>query len=215
MRIRRLAPLALLLVSPIPAAAGTRPLLPLTVRVYDMTGDTHADRRAALAAAAAALAPAQVEVRWLEGQTADLAGPGAQDLVLRLVRQQALSARPGTTALGYAFVDAQGRQGTLATIFLDRVEQIARIAGTPADQLTGLAIAHEIGHLLRGSDHSKHGLMRARWTVDEVRAGRGRDWRLDAHDGDRLRTGLTSRLGTRAAVPTQAAALMGLSPALD
>ena len=215
MRIRRLAPIALLLISPLPAAAGSRPSLPLTVRVYDMTGDVHADRRSALAAAAAALAQVHVEIRWLDGNADTGEVPASQDLVLRLVRQQAISGRPGTTALGYAFVDAHGRQGTLATIFLDRVEQIARIAGTSADRLTGLAVAHEIGHLLLGSDHSKRGLMRARWTVDELRAGRAHDWRLDARDGNRLRTGLTARLGTRASAAAEMSTVTGEPAVLD
>ena len=57
--------------------------------------------------------------------------------------------------------------------------------------------------------------MRARWTIDDLQAGRPRDWRLDARDGDRLRAGLASRLGTRATAPVRAAALTAGPAVLD
>ena len=46
------------------------------------------------------------------------------------------------------------------------------------------------------------------------RAGRARDWRLDARESDRLRAGLAARLGTHAA-PVQAAARIGVTPTLE
>lgn len=201
MRIHRLAPLALILVTPPPATAGSR--LPLTVRLYDMSGD-RTDRSRALDAAARALAPASVEVRWHSLPTQGAAetqdeGPMPQDLVVRLVRQEAVTHRPGQLALGYAVVDAAGRRGTVATIFLERVEWLAGISGADVDELTGLAIAHEIGHLLIGSPkHTSHGLMRARWTTEEIHAGRPVDWQLGHRESNQLRAGLAARLGTRA-----------------
>lgn len=205
MRIHRLAPLALLLVTPTVTAAGPR--LPLTVRVYDMTGD-HADRRRALDAAAAALAPAGVEVRWVVPAGSQASAPEPQDLVVRLARRDAPTARTGAMALGYAVVDASGRRGTIATIFLERIDWLARISGADAEQLTGLAIAHEVGHLLLGTNaHATRGLMRARWTTEELRADRPADWQLNDQDRDQLRAGLAARLGTRPAVATHIAGL--------
>jgi hypothetical protein len=195
MRIHRLAPLALLLVSPVAASGGTQP--PLTVRVYDMTGE-YADRRRALTTAAGALAPAGVQIRWVEPGAPYAGAPAPQDLVVRLARRDALATRPGTMALGYAVVDAEGRRGTVATIFLERVDWLARISGADAEELAGLAIAHEVGHLLLGTNaHAPRGLMRARWTADELRARRPADWQLHGREGDQLRAGLASRLGTR------------------
>jgi hypothetical protein len=207
MRIYRLAPLALLLVTPAVTAAGTR--LPLTVRVYDMTGD-HVDRRRAFAAAARALAPAEVEVRWVvSGQMAEEA-PEPQDLVLRLARRDVVADRAGTMVLGYALVDAAGRRGTVATIFMERVDWLARISGADAEELAGMAIAHEVAHLLLGtSGHARRGLMRAQWTLEELRAGRQADWQLNGVERDQLRAGLAARLGTRAGSGTRTAMLTG------
>ena len=195
MRIHRLAPLALILVTPAAATAGTR--LPLTVRVYDMSTDP-TDRTRSFAAVARVLAPANVELQWLSGPLATRDTPAPQDLVVRLVRQDTVATRPGQMALGYAVVDAAGRRGTVATIFLERVEWLARISGADVEELTGLAIAHEISHLLLGSPtHTARGLMRARWTTDEIRAGRPSDWQLGRRERDQLRAGLAARLGTR------------------
>jgi len=195
LRVHRLAPLALLLISPAAMHGSAR--LPLTVRVYDMTVD-HADRRRALDAAARALAPAGVEVQWVDSRAAQAAPPEPQDMVLRLARQDSASAVSGRMALGYAVVDAAGRRGTVATIFLERVDWLARHSGADVEELTGLAIAHEIGHLLLGtSRHSRQGLMRGQWTVGELRSGRPRDWQLHPEDCAQLRAGLAARLGTR------------------
>lgn len=202
MRIHRLAPLAVLLVAPA-ATAAPRPEATLAIRVYDMTGD-RMERGPALAAAAAVLAPAGVHVEWLSGPDV----PTPQALVLRLVRQNAVAARPGTLALGYAVVDTAGRRGTVATIFLERIEWLASAAGTPVDELLGLAIAHEVGHLLMGTNqHSRAGLMRAQWTAAELRGRHPGDWRFASRDGDRLREGLAGRLGTGPAPAPPLAAL--------
>ncbi|MGE3577672.1 MAG: hypothetical protein AB7I25_04360 [Vicinamibacterales bacterium] len=211
MRIHRLAPLALLLVTPAAAAAATR--LPLTVRIYDMTSD-HADRQRALAVAAAALTPAGVEVRWVLPAGPDAGTLEPQDLVVRLARRGAPDAAQRTMALGYAVVDASGRRGTVATIFLERVDWLARISGADPEELAGLAIAHEVGHLLLGTNsHAPRGLMRARWTAEELRAQRPVDWQLLGRERDQLRAGLAARLGTRPATATHVAALGGRTDA--
>lgn len=186
MHLHRLAPAALILVATT-AGAG-----PLTIRVYDMTGDG-ASRGTAIASATAALASAGLAATWSDGGDR----PSPQDLVIRLVRRATPERRPGTLALGYALVDTAGRQGTVATIFLERVEWLAAAAGTPADDLLGLAIAHEVGHLLLGTTHhARRGLMRAEWTAGELRARRPADWAFPPTEGSALRSGLARRLGT-------------------
>jgi hypothetical protein len=61
-------------------------------------------------------------------------------------------------ALGFArpfFTD-----GIRVTIGAERVYAHSRLTGAPADVLLGLVLAHEIGHVLKGTDgHSDRGLM--------------------------------------------------------
>ncbi len=61
-----------------------------------------------------------------------------------------------------------------ATVFWDRIEELAQTAGS-ADVILGHAVAHEIGHLLMGPEHSQIGLMRPRWGKADIKmAARGR-----------------------------------------
>ena len=77
--------------------------------------------------------------------------------------------QPDTT-LGFTTLTREGVRASDASIFLDRIkEEVERTHGS----LTGIrgdAMAHELGHiLLRTSGHSAEGIMRARWTPDDLR----------------------------------------------
>jgi hypothetical protein len=158
----------------------------LNVRVYDNADVPKAALRAALEVAAQALAPADVEVAWLSCSTSSggrcTAPPGRGELIVRLVRSTTQSPA-GDDELGTALVDPETGTGVLATVFIDRVERLAR--GTQGDlgTLLGRAMAHEIGHLLMGrASHAVHGLMRPRWTRAEIVRNARVDWRFDAPD---------------------------------
>jgi hypothetical protein len=78
----------------------------------------------------------------------------------------------------------------LATIYLDRVLRLAEQTGADRIALLGHAIAHELGHLLMASNvHGPIGLMRAFWSVDEVRNGRPSDWTIAPRDAHAIRHG--------------------------
>jgi hypothetical protein len=65
-------------------------------------------------------------------------------------------------ALGFAVVTMHA---VYAPVFYDRGTGIAGLGIAPASQILGLAIAHEIGHLLLCSrEHARDGLMRAQWS---------------------------------------------------
>ena len=79
------------------------------------------------------------------------------------------------------------RTGVLATIFVDSVELIASLSEIDATLLLGRAIAHELGHLLLGTNaHSVRGLMRAVDTAD-VRRHALADWALTTEDAAAIR----------------------------
>ena len=115
-------------------------------------------------------------MRWTDCDLADSCGtaPARGELVIgSLVRNQPSSGprhdAPGR--LGQTLIDMRERTGVLATIFVDSVELIASLSEIDATLLLGRAIAHELGHLLLGTNaHSVRGLMRAVDTADVRRA---------------------------------------------
>ena len=198
--LRLLALLALAWPGTAPAA--TTGWADVQVRLYD-TANIRADIvHGALVTAGRLLAPAAVDVHWTpcpSGRVAvrlDTPAPApcghplrARELAVRVVRGVVPPGYRGTLPLGDALVNRDSGAGVLGTIYLDRVEWLARAAASDLPSLLGHAIAHELGHLLMGtSTHGLHGgLMRAQWTREEVRRARPQDWQLAAPDLARIR----------------------------
>jgi hypothetical protein len=60
--------------------------------------------------------------------------------------------------------------GSYCYVFQERVDELAAAAHISPPRLLGSAMAHEIGHLLKGSNsHSPQGLMSAHWYANELR----------------------------------------------
>lgn len=93
--------------------------------------------------------------------------PAPAQLVVRLVPR---SRTLGETAFGVAFLMSGG--GTFADVFFDplkrlRTENVRLVEAS----ILGHVMAHEIGHLLLGSNaHSRHGIMQACWKRDQLRS---------------------------------------------
>ena len=120
----------------------------LTVRTYDSATLEPADRHAALAAAAAILRGAGVEVRWMPCDTtfvrsgADepcLAPLGPTELAVRFVRLPPPPGHEGTLSLGYSLVDTRRRAGSLATLYVDRVAGLAVTCGIDTGTLSSMS----------------------------------------------------------------------------
>ena len=126
--------------------------------------------------------------------------PKHDELIVRIVKA---GERGSRELLGSSMVDVEGQAGTLATIYLDRVESLAGQSNVDSGRLLGRAIAHEVGHLLLGThDHAHEGLMRARWLTLELQRDWPLDWKLSAPEGARMRW----RLFMRAAASTSSTA---------
>jgi hypothetical protein len=204
---RHLVTLLFLYPSVASAAAAAVVLHDVRVRVYSTTPRLEtAARTAALDIARLTLRPA-VTIDWLDCAGRDRpaaceASPGPGELVLRILEagDRSVGASAGATALrspnlplplGDAYVDVGSRSGVLATIYLDRVAQLAGESGGSATTLLGRAIAHELGHLLLGTTaHSRHGLMRSLWSRDDIRRGRAADWSLTEVEASAIRARL-------------------------
>jgi hypothetical protein len=64
--------------------------------------------------------------------------------------------------LGQSIADHQG--GTYASIFMERIQDAAAEANVPWNTVLAYAVAHEVGHLLLGSDaHTPRGVMKGNW----------------------------------------------------
>ena len=97
--------------------------------------------------------------------------------------------------LGYAVISPEHR-GVVATVLIQRVIDMAGRSGENISALLGRVMAHEIGHLVLGSnDHARTGLMRAVWKLDGSAAMQEADWRFSKEDSARMRRRVTMTRG--------------------
>ena len=135
-------------------------------------------RDGAMAVATQALSSA-VQVSWIDRAGADARHPG--ELIIRLLRSS--GSTPLQFALGEAVIDVSTGAGVFATVYVDRVEKMAALSKSDVALLLGRAVAHELGHLLlKTTDHSDRGLMRANWTAENIHRNRSQDWQLTKED---------------------------------
>jgi hypothetical protein len=163
---------------PFPQSACAAPVAPdltITVRVYDYTRASPTILVGAEREAGRIFHEAGLKVVWLDctnGPTPipqDLCQEAleAEDVRLRIVL--ALGGHNfHDTAFGFAIAPA------LATVYYESALGFANYdqAEFEASIVLGCAIAHEIGHLLLGSNsHSVFGIMRARWDRRDIQEG--------------------------------------------
>lgn len=185
--------LALAAAAPVGAQVTATPRV--SIRVYDSATTGEEQRASAILTASAIVGETGVHAAWFDC-TGDSQSPGCgrvnadRELIVRI----APTAAPGTIVsrgsiesrsvrsaagliLGFAVVEPSTGAGALATIFLDRVSAIAHRTAVPSAALLGRAIAHEVGHLLLGTNaHARSGLMREVWTDAELMLDRPEDW---------------------------------------
>ena len=167
----------------------------LSVRLVDHSGQSAADLDAALGVAGELMMTAGVRVIWKvcpvepSGIAACDALRPEGERVIRIIQGPASRATSSSDALGTAVIDSQARTGTLATGYFDRVTRTATRAGVSSTTLLGRVIAHELGHLLLGTNtHTASGLMRSVWTPAEMRLSRPTDWHFSPADAAAIRS---------------------------
>ena len=167
--------------------------LQLDVRLYDSIGVSPAELDRARAGVGAILASVGIKPIWRPCHVSTCTGPvKPHEVALRFVRSGPLSE---AGSLGFSLIDVPRHAGSLATIYLDRVQALAAQAAIDEGDLLGRAMAHEIGHMLIGrADHSRTGLMRAVWGSDELRRGLPTDWLFSGREAAELRRQLTMRM---------------------
>jgi len=116
---------------------------------------------------------------------------GATEIIVRLVPASAATrAQFGDGTLGIASQPEKGTPAS-ASVFYDRVKELAKGGGASIEVILGHAVAHEIGHLLLGSNsHSSKGLMRARWSWQDLQQAAGGELQFTRSEVARIREGL-------------------------
>jgi len=116
---------------------------------------------------------AGIHVDWVNCSPADQAPSGKvacrraipQHLHLRIVRRS-LNSRDSTFGISYLASDGSGFQ---ADIFFEGIEKLGHQTFVDPAIILGHVAAHEIGHLLLGTNsHSPGGIMRAHWKMEEL-----------------------------------------------
>ena len=121
------------------------------------------------AVAAKVLASDGFRVRWQDGDLparsksatgGDTIHPAAETMDIRLVYSTPPGKKPSALAEALPFA----QRGVRVTVFFDRVAALAGHDPLFTPRILGHVLAHEIGHVLRGTDlHSETGVMKAHW----------------------------------------------------
>ena len=124
----------------------------------------------------------------------------ASDLILKLLppsMAQTIAAQ-NNEVFGMALT-VDGTPATDAFIFYQRVLDLARTGYIYEQEILAAAMAHEIGHLLLGSNsHSSTGIMRAKWNRDELELARLRRLLFTPDQSKLIRANVLARVQTRA-----------------
>jgi hypothetical protein len=89
-----------------------------------------------------------------------------------------------------------------ASVFYHRVQKIAKARLAAPPQILGHALAHEIGHLLLGSNsHSPKGIMRADWGEGDLKKAMLELLRFSRDEAGRIRAAVSARMRDQEALP--------------
>jgi hypothetical protein len=126
------------------------------------------------------------------------------DLVVRIVPRARTLAEG---IFGVSFV--AGDTGTYADVFFDPIQQLRALNQGPSlAAILGDVIAHELGHLLLGSNaHSRDGIMQPHWQAEQLgRIAKGQ-MQFTPEQASRMRTKLIVRQKQNQPTPSLQAAI--------
>jgi hypothetical protein len=157
----------------VPVRAVEAGIAQLSVSVYNDADVPAETLSRAEQSASDVLRAAGVHVLWLNGdQGLNRPETGKEvrysvpfGLSLRVVRK---AATLPTVAFGVSFLGAD-ESGRYGDIFYDTAQRLSETNHLNLPNVLGHVIAHELGHLLLGTNaHSQVGIMRPRWSRDEL-----------------------------------------------
>jgi len=179
--------------------------LQIGVRVYNDAHVPDVQTRAAEEVVARVLQHAGIEAEWSDctvvggmprTDSPSCAAPlHSRDLVVYFVdRLEAHFSCVDRNALGYSIIPDTRELASMAYVSYSRIQHLSATTSTRAEDLLGLAVAHEIGHLLFGSNqHANQGIMRAKWRLRDLEARAWDEFQFTEEQGKRLRAGVEVR----------------------
>lgn len=178
--------------------------LRLSVRVYNSAQVPSAHLAQAETIAAEVLGRANVEVIWTDctangtteqRETACRSPFRPTHLALAIADHFAPDGGAvRATTLGYAVIPGGLALGHSAQVSLQRAEVLASQCDVAVELVLGLAMAHEIAHLLLGSNsHSAAGLMCERWESADLELATRGQLQLSARQSQQIQANLRSR----------------------
>lgn len=187
LKLLGLSAAVLLWMAAVLTAADIRPMLPpdselrITVHVYNISQVPAQTLAVAETEAWKVFERARIHVLWVSEpltpaevwESKDRSIPCVRsDIFLRIYTQSMVKPwRVNGSALGFV-LPFENRH---AIVFYDRVQRLCQVRQTEPAPILGAAMAHEIGHLMLGSEqHSPTGMMRETWlSSDLVAASQG------------------------------------------
>ncbi len=146
----------------------------VTISVHNDAGISAGTLIGAEMEASRVLRQSGIEAKWLN---CPLPADGPEDpaqcrtaefparLQLRIARR---SRNLSEITFGISYLSADG-SGCYANLFYERIEEMHKRSRVNLPSLLGDVAAHEIGHLLSGTNsHAANGIMRARWQSEEL-----------------------------------------------
>jgi len=169
--------------------------LPITVWVENWAEVSPMVLTRAQNVAAKIFGQAGVDVKWQTVSapaSSPLPGAGATFVLRVMPSRDAVSPEP---ALGFRW--QRGIDDVRAVVFFDRVEQFAEQSSGSTAAILGCAMAHELGHILLGSSHSRQGVMRAQWNKQDAWAASHGNLHFTQEQEKLIRAELDRRLSSR------------------
>ena len=168
----------------LPVAASAQSMLgnsrELRVSLFDDAGVGARTLRKAEREASRVFRRANIEVMWLhctQNSLEQVSLGGCSEASFPAHLHLRVVSRPRAakiSTVGMSFLSADG-EGCYADVFYEPILELQMESHIGAAIILGHAMAHELGHLLLGTNsHSRDGLMRAHWNPGDLgQAGRG------------------------------------------
>jgi hypothetical protein len=195
----QLLSLELCLLLPVTATAQPMQATPVVLRVslFDDAGVGATTLREAAREANRIFQRANIDVIWLQcpqdslaqtafGRCSEASFPAHLHLRIALRSHGA-----NKFVVGMSFLSAEG-EGCYADLFYEPVLELQRENHIGAAIILGHAMAHELGHLLLGTNsHSRYGLMRAQWNRNDLAQAARTNLSFSPEESTRMRSRFT------------------------